>query len=277
MQGGERAWKYLPHTKQAYTLMGLSDTEQHFSKSKSRFCAGTGLLERQRDIQAERKYGASQCREYCPSGRALCSAGKQETGLKAAKQPQEMQCHSGTQQRSFTCREIVSKYGHCEPFRTRARCGSGITGASSSPSSSSSSLPSASRCSLLAATPFAPAAAAASSATRCSLRSAAPGVSAAAALSSGSAALTSRAATLGTPPEGGRLCGAVSTLSSTSACPAPMLSLSTLRCLLGSVASSASSLLRFMIRVCKLAVVKMFVRASLYCALVTTLSSTASI
>ncbi len=34
-----RAWKYLPHTRHAYTLTGLSDTEQHFSKSKSRFCA----------------------------------------------------------------------------------------------------------------------------------------------------------------------------------------------------------------------------------------------
>ena len=31
-------WKYFPQTKHAYTLMGLRDTEQHFSKSKSRFC-----------------------------------------------------------------------------------------------------------------------------------------------------------------------------------------------------------------------------------------------
>ena len=30
-------WKYLPHTRHAYTFTGLSDTEQHFSKSKSRF------------------------------------------------------------------------------------------------------------------------------------------------------------------------------------------------------------------------------------------------
>lgn len=36
---GACTWKYLPHTKHAYTLWPLSETEQHFSKSKSRFCA----------------------------------------------------------------------------------------------------------------------------------------------------------------------------------------------------------------------------------------------
>lgn len=35
--GRRRTWKYLPHTRQAYTLTGLRETEQHFSKSKSRF------------------------------------------------------------------------------------------------------------------------------------------------------------------------------------------------------------------------------------------------
>ena len=33
----QRTWKNLPQTRQAYTLTGLSDTEQHFSKSNSRF------------------------------------------------------------------------------------------------------------------------------------------------------------------------------------------------------------------------------------------------
>lgn len=36
-------WKYLPQTRQAYTLIGLSDTEQHFSKSKSRFCSANQI------------------------------------------------------------------------------------------------------------------------------------------------------------------------------------------------------------------------------------------
>ena len=33
---GPRPWKYLPHTRHAYTLCGDKDTEQHFSKSKSK-------------------------------------------------------------------------------------------------------------------------------------------------------------------------------------------------------------------------------------------------
>ena len=43
----ELTWKYLPHTRQAYTLTGLSDTEQHFSKSKSRFCSKAPRFSRQ--------------------------------------------------------------------------------------------------------------------------------------------------------------------------------------------------------------------------------------
>ena len=35
----EGTWKYFPQTRQAYTFTGLSEMEQHFSKSKSRFCA----------------------------------------------------------------------------------------------------------------------------------------------------------------------------------------------------------------------------------------------
>ena len=31
-------WKYFPQTRQTYTLTWVRDTEQHFSKSKSRFC-----------------------------------------------------------------------------------------------------------------------------------------------------------------------------------------------------------------------------------------------
>ena len=98
--------------------MGLSDTEQHFSKSKSRFCAGTGRLERQRDIQTKRTYGASQCREHCPSGRLLCSAGSRKH---ASKQQSSREICSVTQahsnfhlpgERLYPSTGIVSLSGH---------------------------------------------------------------------------------------------------------------------------------------------------------------------
>eukprot|EP00882_Tetradesmus_deserticola_P032329 GHRQ01036649.1.p1 GENE.GHRQ01036649.1~~GHRQ01036649.1.p1 ORF type:complete len:100 (+),score=22.72 GHRQ01036649.1:204-503(+) len=44
-------WKYLPHTKHTYTLMGDRLTLQHFSKSKSRFCSRAQHKDRSRRWQ----------------------------------------------------------------------------------------------------------------------------------------------------------------------------------------------------------------------------------
>ena len=61
-------WKYFPHTRQAYTLTGLSVTEQHFSKSKSRFCAGAA---RRRGCQVGTGMCASRRRRRRPPARPL--------------------------------------------------------------------------------------------------------------------------------------------------------------------------------------------------------------